>query len=165
MGSTMTIGLLMMASGAMPKGRWESIGAWGSGCACLDISSGLEVLALLGGMRCTNGSRGGEFGGLRVAYWRWGGLEDTSLLEDGTVKAWDESWGAEAFGLASRDAKGSIWPPLMHAMAEMGWEVDVASSNGWSQDVHWRESRFARWCRVSQGADWAFEMNRGFGGL
>ena len=56
MGGAVTIGRLMMASGDILDGRWESARAWRSGCACLDDSLGPEVLALLGGMRCTDGS-------------------------------------------------------------------------------------------------------------
>ena len=88
MGGAVTIGLLMMASGAMPEGCWEFVGAWELGCECLDVSLGSEVLALFGGMWCTNGSAGGEVGGLHVEYQCWGGLEGTSPSEDGTVGAW-----------------------------------------------------------------------------
>ena len=91
MGGWVTIGLLMMASGEMPEGRWESVGAWGLGCECLDVSLGLEVLALLGGMWRTDGLGDGEVGGLRVEYRRWGGLEGTPPLEDRMVGAWGES--------------------------------------------------------------------------
>ena len=116
MGGAVTIGLLMMASGKMPEGCWESVGARGLGCECLDNSPGPEVLILLGGMRRTDGSGGGEVGGLRVAYRRWGGLEGTPPSEDGMVgasKAWNvESWGEEALGVTSNAA-----------MSEMGWEV------------------------------------------
>ena len=132
-----------------PEGRWESVRAWESGCACLDVSPGLEVLALFGGIRQTDDSGGGEVGGLRVKYQRWGGLEGMSPSEDGTVGAWkarDESRGAEELGLASRDTNGSVWPPLMRAMAEMGREAEVASSNWWPRGVEWQENNFTRWC-------------------
>ena len=55
MGGVVTIGLLMMSFGAMLKGRRESAGAWGSSCACLNVSPEPKVLALFGGMRRTNG--------------------------------------------------------------------------------------------------------------
>ena len=68
----------------MPKGRWDLAGGWESGCACVDVSTGPKALALLGGMRCTNGLGGWEVGGLRVAYQPWGGLDGTPPLEDWT---------------------------------------------------------------------------------
>ena len=146
MGGAMTIGLLMMAFGEMSERRWGSVGARGSGYACLNDSPGPEVQTLLVGVQRTDDSGGGEVGGLRVSYRRWGGLKGTLPPEDGTVGAsgpWNvESWGEEALGLGSRDNEGSVWPPLMRAMFEMGWEVKVASSNGWSRDVQWREDRW-----------------------
>ena len=127
MGGAVTIGLLIMASGEMPEGRWESLGAQGSGCECLEDSPGLKVLALLAGVRRAELSGGGEVGGLRIAYLCWEGLKGTPPSEDGTVGAsgaWDvESHGGEALGLGSRDNEGSIWPPLMRAMFEMGREL------------------------------------------
>ena len=86
-----------MTSRAMPEGLWVSSGAWELDGAWLDVSPGLEVLALFGGMRCTDGFGGEEIGGLYVEYRRWGGLEGTLPSEDGTVRAWeawDGSWGA-----------------------------------------------------------------------
>ena len=123
MGDAVTIGLLMMASGAMPERCWVSAGPWESGCPCLDVSSRPEVLTVFGGMRCTDGFGGGEVGYLCVEYRRWGGLEGTPPSEDGTVgawEAWDESWGIEALGRVSRDADGFVWHPLMSTIADMG---------------------------------------------
>ena len=169
MGGAVTIGLLMMASGEMLEGRWESAGARGSGCECLDDFPGPEVLALLGGMRRTDDSGGGEVDGLHVVYRRWGGLEGTPPLEDGTVEAsgaWNvESWGKEALGRGLRDNEGSIWPPLMCAMFKMGRKVEVASSNAWLRGVEWRESWFISWWRVFAMGDGVCEMKTGFGGL
>ena len=122
MGGVVTIGLLMMTSGAMPKGLWISFGAWELAGAWLDVSPGPEVLTLFGGTRCIDGFEGGEIGGLHVEYRRWGGLEGTPLSEDGTVRAWeawDGYWGVETLGRASRDADGSVWPPLVRTIADM----------------------------------------------
>ena len=91
MGGVVTIGLLMMTSRTMPEGLWISFRAWELAGAWLDVSPGPEVLALFGGTKRTNGSGGGEIDGLRVEYRRWEGLEGTSLLRDGTVRAW-EAW-------------------------------------------------------------------------
>ena len=90
MGDTVTIGLLMMAFGPMSEGIWESVGALELGYGCLDDSPGPEVLGLMGGTRHTDGSGGGDVGGLRVAYLFWGGLEGTPHSDDKTV------WGSRA---------------------------------------------------------------------
>ena len=123
MDGAITIGLLMMTSGSMPEGLWVSTRTWESVGAWLDVSSGPEVLTLFGRMRWIDGSGGKEVGGLSVEYQHWGGLEGAPPLEDGTIKAWeawDGSWWAEALGRASRDADGSVWPPLMHTIPDMG---------------------------------------------
>ena len=114
-------------------------------------------------MRRTNGLGGGEVSGLYVAYRHWGGLDGTSPSKDGAVGAWgtwDESWGEEALSLVSRDIEGLVWPPLMCFMAEMGWEVEVTSSNCWSWDVHWRENWFARWWRVFRNREWGVRIEK-----
>ena len=51
MGGTVTMGLLMMASGDMPEGIWESVRALELGCEGLDDSPRPEVLALLAEVR------------------------------------------------------------------------------------------------------------------
>ena len=155
MGGAVTIGLLMMASRAMPEGCWEFVVVWESGCDCLDVSPRPKVLTLFGGIRCIDGLGGGEVGGLHVEYWRWGGLEGTPPSKDRMVGAWDESWGAEALGWASRDTDGSIWPPLMRAMVEMRRETEVSSSNWWSWGVEWKEICFARWRWAFRNKEWA----------
>ena len=87
MGGKVTIIHLMMDFGDMLEGCWESTRAWGSSCECLDDSLGPEVLALLAGVRHTDGSGGGEVDGLYVLYQHRGGLEGTPLLEEGMVGA------------------------------------------------------------------------------
>ena len=130
MGGIVTIGLLMMAFGPRSKCIWESEGALGSGCRCLEESPGLEVLYLLGGALRTNGSGGGDVGGLHVAYLRWRGLDGAPPSNEGMVwgtGAWEESRGGKALGLWSREPEGSVWPPLMRTMAGMKWEVSFVS--------------------------------------
>lgn len=75
MGGAVTMGHLIMASGNMPEGNWESVGALGSGCEGLDDSLRPEVLALLAGGRRTELSGRqvvalGVVDGLRVSYLR-----------------------------------------------------------------------------------------------
>ena len=134
MGGVVTIGRLMIASGDMPEGHWESIGARGSGWEGLDDSPGPEVLTLLVGVRRIEllgreEVAPGVVGGLHVLYLCWGGLEGTPPLEDGMVGAsgaWDvESWGEEALSLYLQDNEESVWPSLIRAMSEMEWEARV----------------------------------------
>ena len=174
MGGAVTIGLLMMASGAMmasramPEGCWESPTPWESGCTCLDVSLGPEVLALFGEIRCTDGSEGGEVGGLCVEYRRWGGLEGTPPSEDGTVgawEAWDESWGAEALGRASRNADGFVWPPLMRAMAEIGKRQRCLLLLGGHGAWNGEEIASQGGGKLLTTEDGSCEINRSFGGL
>ena len=75
MDGAVIIGLLIMASGEISEGRWESVGAQGLNYECLEDSPGPKVLALLAVVRHVELSEGGEVGGLCVAYLRWGGLE------------------------------------------------------------------------------------------
>ena len=121
-------GYLMMASGDMPKGRWESVRARWSGCEGLDDSSRPKVLALLVGVWRTKLSRceevtPGVVDGLRVSYLHWGGFKGTPLSKDGMVGvsgAWDvKSCGDEALGLELRDSEESVWPPLIHTMSKI----------------------------------------------
>ena len=119
MSGIVTIGLLMMTSRAMPEGLWISSEAWELAGAWLDVSPGPKVLAFFGGTRRTDGSEGREIGGLRVKYRRWGGLEGTPPSEDGTVRAWDGSWGTETLGRALRDADRSVWPSLVRTIVDM----------------------------------------------
>ena len=114
MGSVVTIGHLMMASGDVPEGRWESEGTRELGCASLDDSLGPEVLALLARVRCAQLSgrekaASGVVGVLRVSYLHWGGFEGTPPSEDGMIGAsgaWDvESHRENALGLGSRDSE------------------------------------------------------------
>ena len=97
MGGIMIMGHLIMASGDMSKGNWDSIEALGSGCEGLDDSPRCEVLALLAGGRHTELSRHeeaipGVVDGLRVSYLRWGGLEGIPPSDGGILtasRAWD----------------------------------------------------------------------------
>ena len=140
MGDAVTIGRLMMASGDMLKGRWESIGALGSGCEDLDDFPRPEVLTLLAGVRRIEVSGceevvPGVVGGLRVSYLCWGGLECTPPSKEGMVGAsgaWDvESWGEQALGLGSRESEESVWPPLIRAMSQMEWKARVCVLQVW----------------------------------
>ena len=157
MGGAVTIGLLMMTSGAMNEGLWVSAGAWESARAWLDVSSGLEVLALFGGTRCIDGSGGWEVGHLRVKYRCWGGLEGTPPSEDGMVRAW-KAW----------DGFGGAWPSLARcgrvSMAPSGvrhtWygqEAKIPSS--WRpQGAEWRGICFARRQWVFRNRGWLCEI-------
>ena len=124
-----------------------------------------EVLTLFGGMWSIDGSRDREVGGLRVKYRHWGGLEGTPPSEDGMVGAWDESWGVEELGRSSWDVDGSVWPPLMRAIAKMGERRRSLLLLG--GHVAWNGEEIA-----SQGGGELFtieeglcEIKRGFGGL
>ena len=146
MGGAVTIGLLMMTSGAMPKGLWISSRAWELVGAWLDVSPGPEVLALFGGTRRTDGYGGGEIGCLCVEYWCWGGLKGTLSSEDGTVKAWetwDGSWGVDALGRA-RCGRVCMAPSGAHH-SWYGQEVDCYSSPWWPRSVDWWGICFTRW--------------------
>lgn len=106
-----------MASGDMPEGIWESVGALELGCEGLYDSPRPEVLALLAEVRCAELSgheevTPGVVCGLRVSYLRWWGLEGTPPSDDGMLAA------SMACDVGSRVNEESIWPPLMCAMSE-----------------------------------------------
>ena len=117
MGGAITMGHLILASGDMPEGIWDSVRALGSGCEGLDDSTGPEVLGLLAGVRhakfsgCEEVAQG-IVGGLHVSYLHWGGLEGTPPSDGGILEA------LEVWDVESRVNEASVWPPLVRAMSE-----------------------------------------------
>ena len=117
MGGMVTMGLLMMASGDMPEGIWESVGALKLGCEGLDDSPRPKVLALLAEVWRAELLGHEEVtpsvvGGLRVSYLRWWGLEGTPPSDNGMLVA------SGACDVGSRVNEASVWPSLVCATSE-----------------------------------------------